>query len=282
MNFVHAFWSAPLYNSKFFDIKKGIDLTLAEYALSVQLVHEHGHTITLYTDNRGAKILDCIPYDEIIVCRNSITDNYHFAASFKFEALSRMKPGDILIDGDIMLHKDPVYKILEETDADILVSFFEPKSYIDNLKEKNSKVYAKVAGLGLPYGPYDYDTLDGWHNTSIMCFKNEDCKKAYIQQYRDSVAKVGSIDFEDSWPDLILEQVHLRKLCEANEWKLDMIAEGFPSDEANRYAISIGLLHLGAMKSKFQSEAIQLLRTKNPELLKTISERYKQLVAEMA
>lgn len=279
MEFAHAFWSAPLTHSKFFDVKQAIDITLVEYALSVFYIHKHGYKITLYTDQLGKEILDCIPYDNIVVCENSITNNWHFAASFKFEALKRMSLDDVLIDGDILLHQPEIYKRMKNTKLDVMVSFFEPKKYIDKHYEKNLRMFNALKTVdGLPFDPEDYDALDGWYNTSTMRFTSQELKDAYIKQYCDSIKAIGDIDFGNTWPDLIIEQRHLFRLCERMGKTIGETVPGFPDPEADKEAIRVGIMHLGSMKLDYQPEAIAQLKYYDIEQLKKIQKRYFELI----
>lgn len=86
MRYAHAFWSEPLLHKKFMDYDDSVKINLVNYATSVALIHKNGYEIDLYTDDIGKELFDQIPYDNVYVINNRIS-NYHFAASFKFEAL---------------------------------------------------------------------------------------------------------------------------------------------------------------------------------------------------
>jgi len=270
MRFAHAFWSKPLTQKKFFDIKEAIEITLYEYALSVEMIHKHHHKITLYTDELGARILGVIPYDNVVILENTITDNYHFAASIKFEALKRMDIKDTLIDGDIFLHKKTVYEIIRDSTCDVLVSFFENKGYIDNCRERNEKMFDILKDKELTFPPENYDDLDGWYNTSTMHFNSQELKDAYIAQYIENIKRLDNGDYGNTWPDLIIEQRNLFRLCQQMDKKIDVIVDDFPSPESNQYSIEIGLLHVGSAKRQHQPVVVRDLMTVNKPLAKKI------------
>ena len=71
------------------DYDDAVKINLVNYATSVALIHKNGYEIDLYTDDIGKEFFDQIPYDNVYVLNNRIS-NYHFAASFKFEALQHM------------------------------------------------------------------------------------------------------------------------------------------------------------------------------------------------
>jgi hypothetical protein len=52
-----------------------LKITLVDHAYSVECIHKFGHTITLYTDEKGYEILKPIPYDEVIIIDNNISKN---------------------------------------------------------------------------------------------------------------------------------------------------------------------------------------------------------------
>jgi len=278
MTFAHSFWSKPLYKKKFFDIEQAIEIILYEYALSASLVHKFGHKIVLYTDQKGYDILNVIPYDDIIIVENTITDNHHFAASIKFEALKRMSLGDTLIDGDIFLHRQAIYNIIKTSTPDVLVSFFEPKSYIDGDRKSHETMYRLLDVDGLVFDHEDYDSIDGWYNTSLIHFNSQELKDAYIDQYIKNVRMVSNIDFGIVWPDVVIEQRNLARLCESMNKTIDVTVEGFPTREANDRAFAIGMMHIGAIKAAHHPNVISDLTSINPDLISKLDNHIKEIL----
>lgn len=269
VEFAHSFWSKPLFNNKFSDIKTSLAITMVDYGLSVEYIHKHGHKIKLYTDRNGFEIFKYIPYDEIIVFENNITNNYHFAASFKFMALNHMDLNTVLIDGDIFLKKSEIFNIINSDKSDLLVSFFEPKTYIDNNREKNLMMVnnLKQFKFEYPYNTIEYDEYDGWYNTSLMKFSNQELKDEYIRQYKHNLKLVDDFNFENSWPDLIIEQRHLTQLLKSSNYKVKLIADDFPSPSANEKCLDIGFTHLGSVKKSHHNQIVQEFYSLNKDLL---------------
>ena len=274
MRFAHSFWTEPLLHSKFDNIHDSIAINLIEYALSVEYVHKHGYEIDLYTDKDGSELFKPIPYDNVYVLENTITNNYHFAASFKFMALGKMPLDSVLIDGDIFLHKPKVYSIIKQNKSDILVSMFEPKKYIAVNRDRNIKMLEliKPFEFNYPYETPDWKDCDGWYNTSLMKFNDETLKEEYIEQYKDYVDIIKNTDFEETWPDIILEQRHLTQLCRNEHYSISVLVKDFPSDKANKNAIDIGFIHLGSAKRATQQQNVQTLWNFNKELVLEINE----------
>ena len=272
MKFAHSFWSKPLLCKKFNDLRVGLAVTLVDYALSVEFIHRNGYEIELYADKEGAYILSEIPYDKVHIIENTITDNYHFAASIKFEALKRMNLEDCLIDGDIFLSKGRVFSEIEKSNSDVTCSFFEGEHLVKNCEfaDEMFEILCKY-DFKYPYTVPIKNKCDGWYNTSIIKFGNQQLKDEYIKQYIEHVNKLKDIDFKNVWPDLIIEQRNLTQYCRANNLKINTILKDFPSKESYEYANLIGFNHLGSTKESFQNTFVKILASLNLELLQKIN-----------
>lgn len=235
-------------NSKFTGVADALAINLPLYALSVACVHAMGHKIDLYADTLGAEILSPVPYDTVHIIDNTITDNWHFAASIKFCALQQMPLGTVLIDGDIILHRPEVYRVIDESKEDITVSFFEPKDYIKN--NVNPEIFRKLRqqGFEYPYKTPDYTAIEGWLNTSLMKFTSEKLKQEYIDQYIKHLKLLEKVDFNGMWPDIAIEQYHLSCLVREGGYTVNRVIKNYPSAEAEHYAGHVGFAHVGAMK----------------------------------
>ena len=99
-----------------------------------------------------------------------------------------------------------------------------------------------------------------------MKFNNQELKDEYISQYKDYVDIIKDTDFEETWPDIILEQRHLTQLCRNEHFSINVIIKDFPSDKANKNAIDIGFIHLGSAKQATQQQNVQTLWNLNKEL----------------
>lgn len=279
MTFVHSFWSKPLLQKKFQGIEKSLKLTLVNYAYSVECIHKHNHKIVLYTDSIGENILKIIPYDEIIVIDNTITQNYHFAASIKFEALQRMTLDQILIDGDIFLQKPKVFDCIENSKADMLVTLFEPRDRIINRHNELAILFNTLKEIDPLYKRPRFIFNDGWYNTSIIKFNNIKMKQEYIEQYIKHVKSCEDLQFNGSvWPDVIFEQYNLTPLSKAKGYTIEQLNPYYIISD--KWCLDIGLCHLGAAKVPLHNTYLQFLKNLNYKLVEAIEKHYEYLIKE--
>lgn len=277
MKFVHSFQASPLLNQKFNSLEQSLKIILVNYAYSVECIHKFGNTIELYTDKLGEEILKVIPYDKIHIVENNITDNYHFAASIKFEALKRMSLSEILIDGDIFLEKNLVFNIIKNLNSDIVVSLYEPRELI--FKKEN--VIDLFNYYNIPteddYPLDTFEKIDGWYNTSLLKFNNQDTKNEYIRQYISHVKKAQTINFKgEAWPDIVYEQYNITNMLKNNNWTISAVQPKYGKDDI--YPYKIGFCHLGALKQEGHSYYLRQLQTINFQLFKDIEKHYKYLM----
>lgn len=277
MTFVHSFQPEPLLRSKFRNLDRGLKITLVDHAYSVECIHKFGHKIELYTDKLGAEILKLIPYDKVHIVENTITDNYHFAASIKFIALQNMSLDQILIDGDIFLEKRVVYELIQNADKDMLVSLYEPKEKIfkkETIAEMfKSCIVPTLEGYELPK---DGD-IKGWYNTSCLKFNNESLKQEYIRQYIAHVKSAEFNDFTDHiWPDIVYEQYNIEALLRNTGCELSMVNPYYNIDDS--FAYKIGFCHLGVAKENSHSYYLRMLQTLNYQLSLDLGEYYIYLI----
>ena len=108
MRFVHSYWSKPMKEKRWGyepeELQRGDLLT---FALSVLYIKKLGHTIVLYTDDDGKKLLGELPYDEIYTTLNDIPEDIPpmMWAYGKFFAMKNEPLGAIHIDGDVFIKK---------------------------------------------------------------------------------------------------------------------------------------------------------------------------------
>ena len=277
MRYAHAFWSEPLLHKKFMNYDDAVKINLVNYATSVALIHKNGYEIDLYTDNIGKEFFDQIPYDNVYVLNNRIS-NYHFAASFKFEALQHMQLGDALIDGDILIQKPEAFKLIENKNPDILVSFFEPNSYLTNyqqgIAESNIEMLKQLHKIdfGPLYNvPEDLSKCEGWHNTSLIKITNQELKNIWINQYYENLAKIPEKILGNYWPDCVLEQYNLTRLAEEYQFLVEPLIKGFPRASSNEYSLKIGYTHIGSIKKQYHNTCINILFNADKELFNKIN-----------
>ena len=283
MKFVHTFWSKPLLNNKFEQRINSIRYTLTDYACSVAWIHRCGYEIVLYTDDYGAELLDFIPYDEVVIIdTNDIDSSMHFAAKFKFEALKDMDLGDVLIDGDLIIRSRKTCQLIENDTSDAVYSFIEPH------------IYTVQGGMKIPYyqklinkmscinydSPYELPPITNleWPNTSMLRINNQELKDEYLRQYEYHLNKLKDIDFEETWPDIFIEQYFLGCLLKNKNYKHHPFIEGYPSEESNNKALELRFTHLGTCKMSHNHVVEQWLKDANRNVyVNTIKEIEKQI-----
>lgn len=277
MKFAHAFWSKPLFENKFNKFSISLANTLYDYAYSVECIHKAGYKITLYSDKVGLELLNIIPYDNFIEIPIPENYNKHFAASIKFFALQKMDINDILIDGDAMLELYRVFNVLKLNNADIIVSFFENNKVCkENVGiEYYETLYNNLIDNNLDYEIPTYDTV-GYPNTSLIKFNNEKFKQEYIEQYFRNIEKIKNIDFDFTWPDIIIEQYFLQCLANKNNYLIKYLIENYP--EGTKYTKKLGFTHFGNQKTQVLPKLKSKLNKLNPELKKKLDLYYKEIL----
>ena len=277
MEFAHSFWSVPLANCYFGDLKEKFVQTLVFYATSVSCVHRGGHKITLYTDKDGAEILSGIPYDNVVIMENTITDSSKFAASFKFLALERMPLGDALIDGDLYLYKDEIFKLLESYDEDVVVTCFENACDIrEGLIKSLRKGFTQLKDDSF----YRLDKfIDGWHNTSLIRFNNAELRDKWIAQYKEYVERYKDIEFEGCWPDIIIEQRHLTDLVRNEGYSIKSFANEPGQKIDDNLAAQVGFIHIGSAKRNMLEPSFEILEKYDKQLSDKIFNAIKNIIS---
>lgn len=283
MIFVHTFWSKPLKQKFFGDYTTCLITIINNYSLSFDYIKKFGHQIKLYTDRFGAELLSFLHYDDVIIIDGIDDDSIGFAAQLKFYALKNCNNGEILIDGDILLHKDKVYELLESKTEDVTYSYFEKNEYIisgqadryqnvlDLLKEKKNQFFTIYNGVNyqLPKSIYDLQ----WPNTSLIKITNTELKNTYIDQYFYFKEKIKDIDFGSFWPDIFIEQYHLQRILETNKHSHSVIIDNFYTYDSEIYANDIGFCHLGSCKQGLINETNKLLDFNNHTLYQQIKKQ---------
>lgn len=254
MKFVHTFWSKPFLNNKFNDKNTLLEVILSDYAYSVACIKHFGHTIRLFTDSYGKKLLGYIPYDDIVVMNDLDDENINFAAQIKFKALEQMSIDEYLIDGDLFLRGPLVYSHINSMNSDCIYSFFEPEEFTKRSKS-HTKYFIDLKEIVAKHNDEFEDiykiqenvTFD-WTNTSFLKFNNEELKRIYVAQYWKNKKLVEKEQYGEIWPDIWLEQKNLTLLLKNSDYTNSPVIYGYPSGAAEMYAQLLGFVHLGADK----------------------------------
>lgn len=167
-------------------------------------------TFNLHTDNLGAKLLDKLPYNNIIVDLDNLDTHLNLFASAKFVALEAEPLGAIHIDGDVILTNPLAEKMLNYEQNEVIVQNFE-------------KSYTRELALITPIIPNASSIFGrGSFCCGIIGIANQKLKDEYISSYWKyaSILKKQSriVDIiMKSNPnvifDLLLEQSNLYSLC---------------------------------------------------------------------
>ncbi len=241
--FVHTFWSVPLFKSYFNNFETSLKTILLTYAFSAELIHKWGYKIKLFADDIGAKILNFIPYDEVVIIDKFVTDDTRFAAQIKFEALKQCSLEHVLIDGDLFLRKNEAIKKVISKKADVVCSFLEPQLFW----QTDGAVLTLLNSMHKTFkSEFKYDLKNNLFmcNTSLIKLNNQELKDQWIEQYFRLLPEMQKLK-EKLWLDLILEQIHLTQL--AKNYSIGVIADNFPN--CNDEMLELGFTHLGDTKS---------------------------------
>ena len=276
MNFCHSFWSKPLFDKKFGDFNNCLYNILLDYAYSVACIHKRGHTITLYADSKGIDLLSFIPYDNIVKIDIESDESKHFAAQIKFKALERMSSQDVLIDGDIFIETSDIFDLIKVNEPDLMYSFDESnetvfmKSNYDNIRSYYDKLLSKFNSVDNLH--FEVPTIDQlrYPNTSLLKIPNQELKSDYIKQYFYHKNLLKDIDFENTWPDLLIEQYFIWNY--EKDWTIKPLM--------NKYVNSPGYIHLGNAKDIMQSKIRQKLYFLDKDLMKSTIKKYREMIID--
>jgi hypothetical protein len=289
MRFIHTFNSKPLLKEKFNKYETLLEVILTDYTYSAACCKKYGHEIVLYTDLQGSKLLSHIDYNEVIIL--DLPDEGHFSASIKFEAIKNMTEDDVLIDGDLFIQNKKAFELIESyNNYDFVYSFYEPNSFtcseqknIDKYYYMFSKFYEHKDIFKKPYELAKNISELEWPNTSLMKFNNIELKNKYLEQYIYHLQKLVNIDFGRTWPDIIIEQFHMKRLLEYGNYTSKPIIENYPNDESNKFALEIGFTHLGNVKINYNEHFKQKLKLLDSDLYNKVQnqiEKYKSLISK--
>lgn len=245
MELVHTFWSLPLDKTYFDKYADSLRIILLNYAFSVACCHKSNQKIKLFTDEKGAKLFDFIPYDKVNIIKEFSTNDPRLAANIKFEALKRCTLNDVIIDGDLFLRTEKVFDTINDKKEDLVCSFIEPQSFwkdkqVGEILDYFNKNFKSEFNYNLEANPFMF-------NTSMIKFNSQKLKDQWIEQYYKCLKGATKLDTK-LWLDLILEQIHLTQLVIKNNYSYSVIAENFPTQECNDKMLQLGFCHLGAAK----------------------------------
>ena len=254
--------------------KEQLWMYICYFTLSCMFAKRSGFNIVLYTDDKGAEMLQYAPYDDIKVTLNNITRPHSlFFAYPKFNTLKYMNKNQIHIDGDVFLKSDKLNDILNFSDYDCIVQSIEREYDVvpyDNLMYEGSRqsfsntVYPSWAKRHSFY----------MFNTGVMGFNDEILKKEFIDTYFDMSKQFAKKAVNcPSCPEIIIEQQFLMDLCEAKNYNVKTVIEkGLFRDGVKEFCNNIGYQHVIGSIEK---------RNKLKDVIKTIYNLDKNMITNL-
>jgi hypothetical protein len=215
LRFYHTYWSKPALEANRWQFRNQHFLSLFITAISVYCLKKLGQEIVLHTDTEGAKLLSCLPYDQIYIDLDNNKAPITFWASGKFVSILNGETG-IHIDTDLFI-----------TDNSVISELANNPNVFTNLEE--TKAYTKLIQDFL--NTFDlYDIPHPFQNNlnySINCGivkLQDDLKKKYANFYfkfiyhminNEDIMNKFDIKNQSLYsPDLVIEQLLLKKLLE--------------------------------------------------------------------
>jgi hypothetical protein len=214
LRFYHSYWSRPALTSNRWSIKNQHYLSLIYTSVSVLYLKALGQEVVLHTDEQGAVLLSCLPYDQIIIDLEDNPCPTLFWASGKFLPLLNGEDG-IHIDTDLFITNSSVIRMLDENDF-VVTHIEETKAYKDLITS-----FVNMFDAENILHPFNKES-----STSINCGLLKiptDLRLKYAHYYLNFVYKIEntpsifnsfSIEKQSLYsPDLVIEQLLLKELA---------------------------------------------------------------------
>lgn len=277
MNFFHTYWSKPETFGRWeADYSIHIESTIYFYSLSVAFIKRLGYSIDLYTDIKGKETLGHLPYDNIFVVLENMSNNIprcNWAAG-KIESFKYAKIGDIYIDGDVFIKTEKcIDKIKNGYQYDAMFQSIEDIDNVNNFY--NTQFEYIYYDNNLEMGKYDFPlNIPKFgkcaYNAGLILFNNQQYKDDFIYAYYYVLEQICKDKFIDDifdlnshfCLDLVMEQRFLYEIGKSynigtllDYWKaVDKNAEGYKTinDQANE----LGFQHVLGFK-KYEREEIE-------------------------
>jgi hypothetical protein len=258
------------------------------FALSVHYAKSVGADIILHTDSAGEKIFGVLPYDNIHITLDKLDLHCRFWAAGKMVAHENSPLGYIHIDGDVFIKTTQALEAITLKNEDVV---FQSREYICFDSKYESTFYKYNLDLLRRHVDNDtmrlikqYESRDNAYNTGVFGFGNENLKREFLGGYWDTANKLcrnqSFIDevnaYQDTCPDIILEQMHLYCLCRKHNAKTKSVFQ--EHDNIFEKAKEIGYTHIiGKEKYSHIDEVKARLRELNPQLYSKVSDHIKTI-----
>ncbi len=212
----HSLSSRPIKSA----LLKGNSKAFVQYwytAWSILSAKANLHTckFNLHTDDIGKRLLEGLPYDNIVVDLNELDTHINLFASAKYLALQKEELGTIHIDGDVILDSPMASEMLNYEMCDIIVQNYESTyrreiMFIKPIIHRAEEYFGKGAFC-----------------CGIIGFNKQAAKDKFIDSYFSFARTLNSypdlIDKINKYQpdvifDLLFEQANLYTLCLNNKY----------------------------------------------------------------
>lgn len=277
MKFCHSL----LVSSKFIKCAEQLESMILCSALSVAFIHSLGYKIKLYTNDLGKKLLDGIPYDEIIDI-----DFFDFIpetcyAQSKFAALELMDDDEVHIDYDVFIKSKTCIDLLKASTADVVVQYiYQVGSY---KFESSLKAINFFKMLGLIDIDYSIDRIG--FNAGIICIKNKKLKKEFINAYKsfykDGYDVIKQIDKTGFILDSYVEEVQMMDIIQDKKYSVyslfgDLRNDNEQLSNASLLAETVGYEHYCGPKHSFKLKLLENLKITDTSLYNIVEQKLQQ------
>jgi hypothetical protein len=260
------------------DLQRG-DLLM--FAISVHYIKSLGHTIVLYTDDDGKKLLGGLPYDEIYTTLNDIPEDISTMmwAYGKFFAMKDEPLGSIHIDGDVFIKSQKCIDKICDGDYDFLCQDLDFRTTLAFGLRIHYAAWKLLDTFGMDWG--DYPTEGEYqYNVGILRIMNQQLKDEYFNFFKHITEQVKMHPVASKVIkqcafcaiSVVAEQQFLYEIAVKGGYKVKtlidtMCGEGYFVPEAEEEMRELGYDHiLGARKYHLMDELFELLKNLNPEL----------------
>ena len=281
MRLVHSLWTKPMFNNAR-EVKsdKQIITTLWCHASSVAYAKKLGLPILLHADDFARKLLDYLPYDEIIPLNVPEYAPTCLWAAGKFFALQNMELQDVHIDGDVFIKTHLLAMRIEHgiSHSDLIIQSIEDEDHTLNGYYTNCAKLADKYNIEFLNGANNNHTPA--YNCGLVGFNNQVLKDEYLQNYLHCHQQIANNQEaieeclkQKIWPDLLFEQKNLYDIAIGYD-VFNVLGTG---KEAYRSALMYGYQHiLGNTKWSMLNDIKKQLYAVDPKIFK---ETYYQVEA---
>lgn len=225
ISFAHTYWTKPTADDRYgYKSPRQIVTHLYCYSLSATYIKKLGYNISLYADTRAIDLLRDLPYDNVVELDIPESADTRFWAQSKFYSLSKMRLGEVLIDGDIFIKSQEIIDKIDPI-ADVNIQSLETGYMLNSEAYIRCRKYMNGINFGEIYKPCEILPIC---NSGILQINSQEVKDLYIKEYFRAIEVLENLGLVenmpyDIYPDIIQEQLLLYQLCEYYNYKLSTV-----------------------------------------------------------